>query len=134
MLQQRLPLEDDVFLGDSWCHSFGQLLGVQGFLTGIGIGMAFGAGILVLQSYFTTNLGIAAGLTPAGGSFRMRSGVLSPNMLLQLSGQKVVGYWLWEKRNQEQHGIESNKRHQAVLFSLHKSTFNQTYEMLQTIP
>ena len=57
----------------SWCHSFGQLLGVQGILTGIGMGMAFGGGILVLQSYFTTHLGTAAGLTSAGGSIGMCS-------------------------------------------------------------
>ena len=55
-------------LGTSWCHNLGQLLAVQGVLTGIGMGMAFGGGILVLQSYFTTHLGIAAGLTSAGGS------------------------------------------------------------------
>lgn len=58
-------------LGTSWCHKFGELLVVQGILTGIGMGMAFGGGILVLQSYFTTHLGIAAGLTSAGGSVGM---------------------------------------------------------------
>lgn len=55
----------------SWCHKFWQLLFVQGILTGIGMGMAFGGGILVLQSYFTTHLGTAAGLTSAGGSIGM---------------------------------------------------------------
>ena len=55
-------------LSTSWCHKFWELLFVQGILTGIGMGMAFGSGILVLQSYFTSHLGIAAGLTSAGGS------------------------------------------------------------------
>ena len=55
----------------SWCHKFWQLLLVQGIFTGIGMGMAFGGGILVLQSYFNTHLGTAAGLTSAGGSVGM---------------------------------------------------------------
>ncbi|KAF6235558.1 hypothetical protein HO173_006241 [Letharia columbiana] len=55
-------------LSTSWCHKFWELLFVQVILTGIGMGMAFGSGILVLQSYFTSHLGIAAGLTSAGGS------------------------------------------------------------------
>lgn len=55
-------------LGTSWCHKFTELLTVQGILTGIGMGMAFGSGALILQTYFTTRLGIAAGLTSAGGS------------------------------------------------------------------
>ena len=52
----------------SWCHKWWELFLVQGILTGIGMGMAFGSGVLVLQSYFTTHLGTAAGLTSAGGS------------------------------------------------------------------
>lgn len=55
-------------LATSWLHTVGQFVAVQGVLTGIGMGLAFGSGILVLQSYFTTHLGIAAGLTSAGGS------------------------------------------------------------------
>ena len=60
-----------MFLGilvTSWCRKFWELLLVQGIFTGIGMGMAFGGGILVLQSYFSTHLGAAAGLTSAGGS------------------------------------------------------------------
>ena len=34
----------------SWCHTLWQLLLVQGILTGIGMGMAFGGGIFVLQA------------------------------------------------------------------------------------
>ncbi len=46
-----------------------ELLIVQGILTGMGMGMgiAFGSGILVIRSYFENKLGIAAGLTYAGG-------------------------------------------------------------------
>lgn len=68
-------------LATSWCHKFGELLIVQGILTGIGMGMAFGGGILVLQSYFTTHLGIAAGLTSAGGSV---GGMVYPAIAEQL--------------------------------------------------
>ena len=59
-------------LGTSWCHKLWQLLFLQGVLTVIGMDMAFGGGILVLQSYFTTHLGIAAG---------KRSGVFYPYTL-----------------------------------------------------
>lgn len=55
-------------LATSWCHKFWSLLLVQGILTGVGMGVAFGSGVLVLQDYFTTHLGVAAGLTSAGGS------------------------------------------------------------------
>ena len=52
----------------SWCRTFWELLLVQGVLTGFGMGTAFGSGILVLQSYFTSRLSTAAGITSAGGS------------------------------------------------------------------
>ena len=52
----------------AWCHKFWELLLVQGILTGFGMGIAFGSGILVLQSYFSSRLSTAAGLTSAGGS------------------------------------------------------------------
>lgn len=55
-------------LATTWCRKFGELLVVQGIFTGIGMGVAFGSGILVLRSYFDASLGIAAGLTSAGGS------------------------------------------------------------------
>ena len=68
-------------LSTSWCHKFWELLFVQGILTGIGMGMAFGSGILVLQSYFTSHLGIAAGLTSAGGSAGKGSVLLGHNTI-----------------------------------------------------
>ena len=55
-------------LATAWCRKFGELLLLQGILTGIGMGMAFGSGILVLRSCFEKCLGVAAGLTSAGGS------------------------------------------------------------------
>ena len=58
-------------LTTTWCRDFDELLFVQGVLTGIGMGMAFGSGILVLRSYFDAHLGVAAGLTSAGGSVGM---------------------------------------------------------------
>ena len=38
-----------------------ELLLVQGILTGVGMGLAFGGGILVLQSYFSARLGARSG-------------------------------------------------------------------------
>lgn len=35
-------------LGTSWCHEFGKLLAVRGILIGIGLGVAFGSGVLIL--------------------------------------------------------------------------------------
>lgn len=52
----------------SWCHKWWELFLVQGILTGVGMGAAFGSGLLVLKQYFSTHLGTAAGLTSAGGS------------------------------------------------------------------
>ena len=49
-------------------RKFVELLVVQGILTGMGMSIAFGSVILVLRSYFENRLGIAAGLTSAGGS------------------------------------------------------------------
>lgn len=45
------------------------------------MGMAFGSGVLILQTYFSTHLGIAAGLTSAGGSVNSGSGVLELDSL-----------------------------------------------------
>ena len=74
-------------LGTSWCRHFWELLFVQGILTGIGMGLAFGGGILVLQSYFTANLGAAAGLTSAGGSIGMLSSACDPRTCLVILKQ-----------------------------------------------
>ncbi|KAF6234173.1 hypothetical protein HO173_007593 [Letharia columbiana] len=78
-------------LSTSWCYKFWELLFVQGILTGIGMGMAFGSGILVLQSYFTSHLGIAAGLTSAGGSV---GGMVYPAIAEQLVFKKGFPFTL----------------------------------------
>ena len=83
--------------------------------------MAFGAGILVLQSYFagtlvlqsyfTSHLSTAAGLTSAGGSIGKRSGVLNSNtlQLILISMQRVVETWaVWELK-EVRSGIELNQ-------------------------
>ena len=70
-----------MFLGilfTSLCREFWELLLAQGICTGIGMGLAFGGGILVLQSYFSTHLGAAAGLTSAGGSIGTFSSGCNP--------------------------------------------------------
>ena len=55
-------------LGTSWCRTYARLLAVQGIITGIGMGTAFGSGVLVLKAYFENHLGVAAGIVSAGGS------------------------------------------------------------------
>lgn len=71
----------------SWCHKWWELLLVQGILTGIGMGAAFGSGLLVLQAYFSTHLGTAAGLTSAGGSV----GTLSSALLTSIFADCKLG-------------------------------------------
>lgn len=88
----------------SWCHNFWQLLLVQGILTGIGMGMAFGGGILVLQSYFTTHLGIAAGLTSAGGPVGMCFSVLDRTPFWLILIEKKVAWY-----TQQSPSISSSK-------------------------
>lgn len=53
----------------SFCNTFTQLIVVQGALQGVGMGMMFSSGILVLVTYFTQHLGVATGISSAGGSF-----------------------------------------------------------------
>lgn len=52
----------------SFCTEWWQLLLVQGILTGIAMGLIFGAGIMVLVSYFSTHIGLATGIAAAGSS------------------------------------------------------------------
>jgi MFS family permease len=56
-----------VFL-TSFCTAWWQLLLAQGILTGIGMGLAFGSGVIVLLSYFSTHVGLATGIAAAGSS------------------------------------------------------------------
>ena len=55
-------------LSTSFCTRWWQLLLVQGILTGISMGLIFGAGIMVLVSYFSTHMGLATGIAAAGSS------------------------------------------------------------------
>jgi len=55
-------------LATSFCTEWWQLLLVQGILTGISMGLIFGAGIMVLVSYFSTHMGLATGIAAAGSS------------------------------------------------------------------
>lgn len=53
----------------SFCTEWWQLFLAQGVLVGIGMGLAFSAGIVVLTSYFSSNLGIATAISASGSSF-----------------------------------------------------------------
>lgn len=52
----------------SWCTKWWHLLLVQGILTGAGMGLIFGAGVVVLMTYFSSKIALATGLASAGGS------------------------------------------------------------------
>ena len=41
---------------------------MQGFVTGIGMGLVFGAGVVVLISYFSKHVGLATGIASSGGA------------------------------------------------------------------
>lgn len=55
-------------LATSWCTTWIELFIVQGILTGAGMGLAFGAGVPVLMSYFSKRIAVATSLASAGGS------------------------------------------------------------------
>lgn len=55
-------------LTTSFCTKFWQFLLVQGVLTGMGMGLIFGSGMVVLMSYFSKHVAIASGIGAAGGS------------------------------------------------------------------
>lgn len=55
-------------LWTSFCKTFGQVLGVQGILMGISMGLIFSSGVLVLSTYFSNRTGIAMALASVGSS------------------------------------------------------------------
>ena len=55
-------------LATSFCTQWWQLLFVQGVSTGIGMGLIFGSGVIVLMGYFSKHLGLGTGIAAAGGS------------------------------------------------------------------
>ncbi|KAL9103343.1 MAG: hypothetical protein Q9163_001609 [Psora crenata] len=52
----------------SYCTKRWHLLPVQGVMTGIGMGLIFGSGVVVLMSYFFVHLGLATGVASCGGA------------------------------------------------------------------
>jgi MFS family permease len=66
----------------SFCTEYWQLLLVEDVLTGIGIGLMFGSGVIVLMSYFSTHLGLASGIAASGGS--------TGGMIYPLIGRQLI--------------------------------------------
>ncbi|MCJ1437677.1 hypothetical protein MMC27_007064 [Xylographa pallens] len=52
----------------SFCTQWWQLLVIQGILTGVGMGLAFGSGVIILMSYFSKRIGVATAIAAAGSS------------------------------------------------------------------
>lgn len=71
----------------SLVSEFWQALLAQGFVVGLGAGMMFTPGVTVLQSYFSTKIGLATGLAAAGSSF---GGVIYPIVFYRLIDR--IGY------------------------------------------
>ncbi|PGH23841.1 hypothetical protein AJ80_02089 [Polytolypa hystricis UAMH7299] len=59
----------------SFCKQWWQLFAVQGVMVGVAMGLVFSSGIMVISSYFASNLGIATGIAAAGSSI---GGILFP--------------------------------------------------------
>ncbi|KAK1773610.1 major facilitator superfamily domain-containing protein [Copromyces sp. CBS 386.78] len=71
----------------SLAKEYYQALLAQGFVVGLGAGMMFTPGVAVLQSYFSTKIGLATGLAAAGSSF---GGVVYPIVFYRLIDR--IGY------------------------------------------
>ena len=52
----------------SFCKEWWQLFLAQGLMTGLGMGLMFGSGVVVLMTYFDKHLATATGIAAAGGS------------------------------------------------------------------
>ena len=52
----------------SFCTQWWQLILIQGIATGIGMGLVFSSGVMVLMSYFSKHMGLATGIAAAGAS------------------------------------------------------------------
>lgn len=55
----------------SFCTRWWQFFLVQGVMTGMGMGLIFTSGVVILMSYFSRRMGVATGLVAAGGSMGM---------------------------------------------------------------
>lgn len=65
----------------SLCTEYWQVVLSQGICIGLGAGLMFTPAVTVLQSYFTTRIGLASGLAAAGSSL---GGVIYPIVLYKL--------------------------------------------------
>ncbi len=70
----------------SFCTNYWQLLLVQGIITGLGMGMIFCSGLVVLMTYFKTKIGLAMGIGAAGSSVGGIVYTLIAQKVLQTSG------------------------------------------------
>ncbi|KAL8635014.1 MAG: hypothetical protein Q9228_007453, partial [Teloschistes exilis] len=76
-------------LATSWCKQYWHFMLVQGIGTGIGMGLAFGAGAQGLMTYFRKNLGIATGMASAGGAV---GGMIFPAVCERLISKVGFGW------------------------------------------
>lgn len=65
----------------SLATTYWEVLLAQGLCVGLGAGMLFTPSVTVLQSYFSTKIGLASGLAAAGSSF---GGIIYPIVLYRL--------------------------------------------------
>ncbi|POS78967.1 MFS monocarboxylate transporter [Diaporthe helianthi] len=80
----------------SLATQFWQVVLAQGFCIGLGAGLMFTPSVTVLQSYFSTKIGLASGIAAAGSSF---GGIIYPIVLYRLVGEigfpwsvRVIGF------------------------------------------
>ena len=52
----------------SFCTKWWHIMLVQGVMMGIGMGLAFSSGVVILTSYFSTRLGTATAIAATGSS------------------------------------------------------------------
>ena len=52
----------------SYCTKLWHMILVQGILTGMGMGLVFGSGVVLLMTYFDKKMGFATGLASGGGA------------------------------------------------------------------
>ncbi|KAK2759783.1 hypothetical protein FQN54_002517 [Arachnomyces sp. PD_36] len=65
----------------SFCNQWWQIMLAQGIAVGIGMGLSFSSGIVVLTSYFSSRLGVATSISAAGSPI---GGILFPLVLKSL--------------------------------------------------
>jgi MFS family permease len=80
----------------SLATQYWQVVLAQGFCIGLGAGLMFTPSVTVLQSYFSTKIGLASGIAAAGSSL---GGIICPIVLYRLVGDigfawsvRVIGF------------------------------------------